>query len=153
MFKSTPFTHFMALRGFNNNNEEHWTTVNCSNCNWLNGQFLNVAPCTAYLSIGDSGVFDHGRRLRKTSSAFLCVFAVHLFSEHEVLSAKNLKRSDDLTFANFVRNFFHYLNATNVGSHLVHAMGICAHMCVDTNLLCLSYNVATQPDMNGPLSV
>ena len=79
---------------------------------------------------------------------FACVFAVHLFSEHEVLSAKNLERSEDYAFVNFVHNFFHYLNGTKVGSHLVHAMEICAHMCVD-NLLCFSYNVAAQPDING----
>ena len=81
---------------------------------------------------------------------FVCVFAVHLFSEHEVLSAKKWERKDDgsFAFANFARNFFHYLNVTKVGSHLVHAMEICAYMCVD-NLFCFSYNVAAQPDING----
>ena len=81
---------------------------------------------------------------------FACVFAVHLFSEYEVLCGENLERTDggDFAFARFVRNFFQYLNVTKVGSHLVHAMGICAHMCVD-NLLCFSYNVAAQPDITG----
>ena len=81
---------------------------------------------------------------------FACVFVVRLLSEHDVLSAKKWKRTDGggCASVSFVRNVFHFLTATNVGSHLVQKVGICAHMCVD-NLLCFSYNIAAQPDING----
>ena len=81
---------------------------------------------------------------------FACIFAVHLFSEHEVLCGENLERTDGggFAFARFVRNFFQYLNVTKVGSFLVHKMGICGYMCME-RLLCFSYNVAAQPDING----
>ena len=81
---------------------------------------------------------------------FACVFVVRLLSEHEVLSAKKWKRTDGggCASVSFDRNVFHFLNATNVGSHLVQKVGICAHMCVD-NFLCFSYNIAAQTDINN----
>ena len=139
----------MALCGLDNNDEEHWTTVLIAIIEIAWTTNLNEVPSTSWFSsqaTQETSTMAAG--FVRQALLFACVFAVHLFSEHEVLSAKNLERSEGFAFAVFVRNFFQYLNATKVGSFLVQKMGICGYMCME-HLLCFSYNVAAQPDING----
>ena len=79
-----------------------------------------------------------------------CLLAVHIFTEHEVLCAKGLKRTpaDKYSYIKFSDHFFHHLNVTLVGSRLVHKVGACAMACVD-NLACFSFNLAAHRDANG----
>ena len=74
------------------------------------------------------------------------------FSLDEVSGAKNQERNTGgaLSYANFVRDPFHYLNATKVGSSLVTKVSACNLACVD-NPSCVSFNVAAQPDIYGHL--
>ena len=55
-----------------------------------------------------------------------------------------------LAYANFVRDPFHYLNATKVGSSLVDDVDACNFACVG-DPSCVSLNVAAQPDVHGHL--
>ena len=77
---------------------------------------------------------------------------VHFFSLNEVSGAKNNKRNtgQGLSYANFVRDPFHYLNATKVGSSLVANVALCNLDCL-ANPSCVSLNVAAEPDIYGHL--
>ena len=83
---------------------------------------------------------------------FASLFVIHIFSLNGVSGAKNNMRNtgQGLSYANFVRDPFHYLNATKVGSSLVHKASACNLACVD-NPSCVSFNVAAQPDIYGYL--
>ena len=83
---------------------------------------------------------------------FTSLFVIHFFSEHIVSGAKNYKKNtgQGLSYANFVRDPFHYLNATKVGSSLVTKASACNLACVD-NPSCVSFNVAAEPDIYGHL--
>ena len=78
--------------------------------------------------------------------SFASLFVIHVFSEHEVLCAKNNEKNigHGVSYANFVRDAFHYLNATKVGSSLVTKVSGCTLACVDEPT-CVSFNVAAQP--------
>ena len=79
------------------------------------------------------------------------LFVIHFFSLNEVSGAKNKKTTGQgLSYANFVRDPFHYLNATKVGSSLVKKALDCNFACVD-NPSCVSLNVAAQTDIYGHL--
>ena len=83
---------------------------------------------------------------------FTSLFVIHLsVSLNEVSGAKNKKTTGQgLSYANFVADPFHYLNATGVGSSLVDDAVFCNIACVD-NPSCLSFNVAAEPDIYGHL--
>ena len=82
-----------------------------------------------------------------------CVFAMHCLSVRDVLCAEGLKRTavgEGFSYGNFVRDQFHYLNATKVGSSLVQDVEVCNVACV-ANPSCVSFNVAAEPDIHGHL--
>ena len=80
---------------------------------------------------------------------FASLFVIHIFSLNGVSGAKNKKTTGQgLSYANFVRDPSHYLNATKVGSSLVHKASACNLACVD-NPSCFSFNVAAEPDIHG----
>ena len=82
---------------------------------------------------------------------FASIFVFHFFSLNGVSGAKNKKTTGQgLSYANFVRDPFHYLNATKVGSSLVTKASACNLACVD-NPSCVSFNVAARPDIYGHL--
>ena len=82
---------------------------------------------------------------------FACLFVIHIFSLNEVSGAKNRETTGQgLSYANFVRDPFHYLNATKVGSSFVTKASACNLACVD-NPSCVSFNVAAEPDIYGHL--
>ena len=72
------------------------------------------------------------------------LFVIHFLSEHEVSGAKNKEMGQGLSYANFVRDPFHHLNATIVGSSLVSKVSACNLACVDEPS-CVSFNVAAKP--------
>ena len=73
------------------------------------------------------------------------LFVIHLLSEHEVSGAKNKRTTGQgLSYANFVRDAFHHLNATIVGSSLVSKVSACNLACVDEPS-CVSFNVGAKP--------
>ena len=73
------------------------------------------------------------------------LFVIHLLSEHEVSGAKNKRTTGQgLSYANFVRDAFHHLNATIVGSSLVADVAFCNIACL-SNPSCVSFNVAAKP--------
>ena len=79
------------------------------------------------------------------------LFVIHFLSEREVSGAKNKEMGQGLSYANFVRDRFHYLNATKVGSSLVSEVSGCGLSCVDERT-CVSFNVGAKPaDIIGHL--
>ena len=72
------------------------------------------------------------------------LFMIHFLSEHEVSGAKNKEMGQGLSYANFVRDPFHHLNATIVGSSLVSKVSACNLACVNEPS-CVSFNVAAKP--------
>ena len=83
---------------------------------------------------------------------FASVFAIHFFSVHIVSGAEKYKKNtgQGLSYANFVPDLFHYLNATKVGSSLVVDVALCNIACL-SNPSCVSFNVAAEPDIYGHL--
>ena len=79
-----------------------------------------------------------------------CVFTVHSFSRHGAQCDGNFERSSDISYANFARHLFQYLNVTKLGVHLGGKVIDCAQMCVD-NFRCFSFNVAANADAHGHL--
>ena len=71
-------------------------------------------------------------------------FVIHFLSEHEVSGAKNKEMGQGLSYANFVRDAFHHLDATIVGSSLVSKVSACNLACVDEPS-CVSFNVGAKP--------
>ena len=79
------------------------------------------------------------------------LFVIHFLSEHGVSGAKNKEMGQGLSYANFVRDRFHYLNATKVGSSLVSEVSGCGLSCVDERT-CVSFDVGAKPaDIIGHL--
>ena len=73
------------------------------------------------------------------------LFVIHFLSaEREVSGAKNKEMGQGLSYGNFVRDPFHHLNATIVGSSLVSKVSGCGLSCVDERT-CVSFNVAAKP--------
>ena len=72
------------------------------------------------------------------------------FLESGVLFTEGLKGNfaGEFPFANFVHHPFRYLNATKIGSHLVHEVEACNFACVGDKS-CVSLNVAAHPDIHG----
>ena len=82
---------------------------------------------------------------------FASLFVIHIFSLNGVSGAKNKKTTGQgLSYANFVPDLFHYLNATKVGSSLVADVAFCNLECL-ANPSCVSFNVAAEPDIYGHL--
>ena len=77
--------------------------------------------------------------------SFASLFVIHFLSEHEVSGAKHKRTTGQgISYANFVRDQFHHLNATKVGSSLVTKVSGCTLACVDEPS-CVSFNVAAKP--------
>ena len=79
------------------------------------------------------------------------IFVLCFFLESGVVFAEGLKGTafaGGFSFANFVHHPFRYLNATQVGSHLVHEAEACNFACV-RDISCVSLNVAAHPDIHG----
>ena len=78
---------------------------------------------------------------------FVSLFTIHFFFLNEASGAKNNKRNtgQGLSYANFVRDPFHYLNATKVGSSLVHKASACNLACL-SNPSCVLLNVEAEPN-------
>ena len=73
------------------------------------------------------------------------VFVMHFLSEHEVSGAKYKRTTGQgVSYVNFVREPFRYLNATKVGTSLVADVAFCNIACL-SNPSCVSFNVAVQP--------
>ena len=83
---------------------------------------------------------------------FASYFVIYFVAEHEVLCSKNNETSGQgFSYANFVRDPFHYLNATKVESSLVQDVDACSFACLG-HPSCVSVNVAAQPvDIIGHL--
>ena len=83
---------------------------------------------------------------------FVCLFVVHVLSVQQVNQAKGLKRESILgiRYANFVPDWFHYLNVDKVASALVTELGECALGCLNL-VSCFSFNLAASPDIDDKL--
>ena len=68
--------------------------------------------------------------------AFVCLFVI----QASVQQVRN---------ANFVIDYFHYLNVSQVGSALMSSSIDCGHACLKVS--CLSFNLAAFPDGDGKL--
>ena len=85
--------------------------------------------------------------------ALICAclyFASLVLSEEKDQYVSVLERNADLSFANMVKDLFHYLNATKVGSSLVAQLSDCAFACLRV-VTCFSFNIAAYPDIDGNL--
>ena len=91
----------------------------------------------------------------RCAQLFVSLFVIHVFSLNEVSGAKNMKKTtgQGISYANFVRDPFHYLNATKICSSLVHVDACnvdCGAACL-SDPSCVSFNVAARPDIHGHL--
>ena len=81
--------------------------------------------------------------------AFL-YFATLVSSEEQGQDVSVLERNADISFANIVKDLFHYLNASKVGSSLVTQLSDCAFACLEV-VTCFSFNIAASPDIDENL--
>ena len=85
--------------------------------------------------------------------ALICAclyFATPVLSEEQGQYVSVLERNADLSFANIVKDLFHYLNASKVGSSLVTQLSDCAFACLEV-VTCFSFNIAAYPDIDENL--
>ena len=85
--------------------------------------------------------------------ALICAclyFAALVLSEQQGQYVSVLERNTDLSYANIVKDLFHYLNASKVGSSLVTQLSDCAFACLGV-VTCFSFNIVASPDSDDNL--